>query len=500
MNYIGQDTLGHGLDERYPATERTCVGEPVTLGTQDPASEPEFLGVFQTGGGGTDRSCAARTTSPTALTPTPSGFRGRGWTPREQKGGPHLRPFGDSRERTLPPRGSVDSDPNRRETMKTRVLVANCVLVVVMAGLAGAAFGQPQPVPLKAVRELDQASYVDLARQWRQFMDAHGETGDGLVNLGLAYEYGGEGDAAMQAARRAVEIESENPRALAYFGKLLSILDDDQAAALAALQKCRRLAPDYGFGLTMLAIVEMKLGQLSEAQGVFKTIFDRHTLSRPLQDYGYNMLTGLPQGAVLVTGGDSETFAALAIQAGMGFRTDVAVLNISLLNVPAYATAVFKQYPKIKPDYNLATHELRMTSSGPTRLDAALIKKIVQEQKAPVYFSASVPRERYSYVPETTTEGLNLRAASSGLSADEAASLILEKYRLDSATDWTEPWSLAPGEAKLMSNYAVAMVKTAEEMGISTSSRQRLLERAGVIAKFHDLASISSHVAELRGK
>lgn len=384
--------------------------------------------------------------------------------------------------------------------MNSRVLWANCVLVIVVSCAAGVALGQPQPVPLKAVRELDQASYVELVRQWRQFMDAHGETGDGLANLGLAYEYSGESDAAMQAARRAVKIDPENPQALAYLGKLVSIFDDDQAAALTVLQKSRRLAPDYAFGLTMLAIVQMKLGELTEAQEVFKTIFDRHTISRPLQDYGYNMLTGLPQGAVLVTGGDSETFAALAIQAGMGFRTDVAVMNISLLNIPAYATAVFKQYPKIKPDYNIATHELRMTSNGPTRLDAALIKKIVQEQKAPVYYSASVPRDGYSYVPETTIEGLNLRAASSGMSADETASLILEKYRLDSATDWTEPWSLAPGEVKLMSNYAVAMVKTAEGKGITASTRQRLLERAGAIAKFHDLAWIASRVAELRGK
>lgn len=384
--------------------------------------------------------------------------------------------------------------------MKTRVFWASCVLVFVVACAVGTACAQAQPVPLKAVRELDQASYVELARQWRQFMDAHGETGDGLVNLGLAYEYSGESDAAMQAARRAVKIDPENPQALAYLGKLLSIFDDDQVAALAALRKCRRLAPDYGFGLTMLAIVEMKLGELTEAQDVFKTIFDRHTISRPLQDYGYNMLTGLPPGAVLVTGGDSETFAALAIQAGMGFRTDVAVLNISLLNVPAYATAVFRRFPKIKPDYNIATHEVRMTSNGPTRLDAALIKKIVEEQKAPVYYSASVARDRYSYVPETTIEGLNLRVASRGLSADDAANLLLEKYRIDSATDWTEAWSLAPGEVKLMSNYAVAMVKTAEYKGISASTRQRLLARAGAIAKFHDLASIASRVAELRGK
>ncbi len=384
--------------------------------------------------------------------------------------------------------------------MKARLIWKHCILVFVASCAAAASFAQPQPVPPKAARELDQASYVELFKQWRQYMETHGETAVGLVNLGMAYEYSGERDAALEAARRAVKLEPESPQALAYLGKLLSVIEDDQPAALAHLLECRRLAPDDGFGLTMLATVQLKLGELAQAQATFKTVFDRHVISRPLQDYAYNMLVGLPQGAVLVTAGDSDTYAVLSIQSGLGLRQDVAVLNISLLNVPAYATAVFAKFPGIRPDYDIANHKLVMAGNGPTYLDAALLAKIIQEQKAPVYYSVSVERNRYGYVPQVVNEGLCVRAGSKGMSADEVAVLMLEKYRLDSATDWTEPKALAPNEVRFMSNYAVAMLMTAEKDGVSPRLRERLLERAAAVAGFHELTAIADRIAELRGR
>lgn len=380
----------------------------------------------------------------------------------------------------------------------TKTFLTHCALAAALLVAAGNAAAQPQPVPPKAARELDQASYVELFKQWRAYMDTHGETAVGLVNLGMAYEYSGEREAALQAARRAVNLEAESPQALAYLGKLLSIIEDDQEAALASLLECRRLAPDYGFGLTMLATVQLKLGQLAQAQATFKTVFDRNVISRPLQDYGYNLLVGLPQGAVLVTAGDSDTYAVLSLQAGLGFRQDVAVLNISLLNVPAYATAVFGRYPAIRPDYDIAKHVLALTSDGPTSLDAALLKTIIRERKAPVYYSVAVDRDRYGYVDKVVNEGLVVRAAPKGLGAGEVAELMLEKYRLDSATDWTQPKALAPNEVRFMGNYAVAMLMTAQKEGVAGRLRERLFERAAAIADFHELTAMASRIAELR--
>jgi tetratricopeptide (TPR) repeat protein len=380
-----------------------------------------------------------------------------------------------------------------------------CLITVLLCSLAGTpADGQtvvqPPPVPRLVERTLDHASYVELARQWKAYIEKHGETADALVNLGMAYEYSEEHEAAIVAARRAVALEPDDPRALALLGKLNSIYEVDEDEALKLLKRCREVAPDYEHGLTTLAAVHLRRGDLPQAEEVFRTIFDQRIISRPLQDYAYNMLVGLPEGAVLISAGDNDTFPALALQAGMNFRRDVVVLNQSLLNLPAYVEAQFKRHASIRPDYNIGAHKVMIVNGHPTWLSHALIAKMIEEKKAPVYLTMSTAGLEQGYRPEVYIEGMNLRASGKGLPPDESAQLFFTAYRLDSATDWTEPWSLAPNEAKLMSNYVSAMVKLAEEKGVGGETRARLLEKAAAIAEFHELDRMSEHIRALSRK
>jgi len=358
----------------------------------------------------------------------------------------------------------------------------------------------PPPVPRLTDRSLDKASYVELAKQWKEYIDERGETADALVNLGMAYDYSDEHDAAVVAARRAVELGPDNPKALAFLGKMLATYVGDRAAALEVLEHCREVAPEYGYGLTMLATTHLFRGELSEAQEVFKTIFDQRIISRPLQDYAYNMLVGLPEGSVLITSGDNDTFPPLALQAGMDLRTDVVVLNRSLLNVPEYAKAEFERHPEIASDYDIDAHEVKMVDGVPTLLSKALVRAMVEEHKAPIYLTASAGGDYHGYHPEVHVEGINLRTAEKGLSREESARLFLDTYRLDSATDWSVPWSLAPNEARLISNYVAAMIKLAGEKGIKSETRGRLLEEASRIAEFHEMDRMLAVIEKMQKK
>lgn len=385
-------------------------------------------------------------------------------------------------------------------TIRSRVSAAAWALAVLCA--AGPALSQAPPeVPRAVDRSLDKTSYVELAKQWKEYIDEHGETADALVNLGMAYDYSEEHDAAVTAARRAVELGPDNPKALAFLGKMLATYVGDRAAALEVLEHCRKVAPGYGYGLTMLATTHLFRGELSEADEVFKTVFDQRIISRPLQDYAYNTLVGLPEGAVLITSGDNDTFPTLALQAGMDFRTDVVVLNRALMNVPEYAKAEFERHPEIAPDYDIDAHEVKMVDGQPTLLSNALSRAIVAEHKAPVYFTASAGGMTYhGYKLEVQVEGVNLRAAGKGLSVEESARLFLDTYRLDSATDWSVPWSLAPNEAMLLTNYVAAMITLAEEKGIKEATRDPLLEEASRIAKFHEMDRMSMIIEKLQKK
>lgn len=360
---------------------------------------------------------------------------------------------------------------------------ALCACLITIIGMATSALSQPPTVPRLVDRQLDEASYVELAKQWKDYISKHGESAHALVNLGRAYDYSGEIDAAVIAAKRAVELDPDYPEALAFYAMLMASYIGDVEGSLDLLERCRQVAPDYGYGLTNLATTYMRLGDLAKSDEVFKTIFKERTISQPLQDYAYNMLVGLPEGAILLTHGDSDTFSPLALQAGMDFRNDVALINMSMLNVAKYREAMFKRYPSIRPkkkvpkEYSRPPHQI-------------VIKYFLDEQKVPIFFTAT----NFEYVgssPKVFIEGFNQRAMKRGLTTEESARLILETYRMDSATDWNFAWSLQPSVSEMMLNYVSAMIKLSEYEDISKDTRTKLLEKSLEISKFHDFTRLT---------
>jgi hypothetical protein len=337
---------------------------------------------------------------------------------------------------------------------------------------------------------LDQTAYVELARQWKEYIAERGESAVALVNLGTAYWYSGQKEAALIAGRRAVEIDPDNPEALAYLGSLLSTYGDDAKAATKLLERCIEIAPDHKFGLFTLAAIYMKGGELAKSDKVLKTAFDQRIIAAPLQDFAYNLLVGLPPRAVLVTNGDNDTFPCLALQTGMDFRKDVAVINRHLLAVPAYAEAVFVRYPSTRPRGKIATDKGQSPS-------ATLLKKMVDEGKTAVYFASTVPIDDLGFAPELTLEGLSFRSSKKGLTAEESARLVLDTYRLDSATDWSFAWDLVPTVSLLMRNYVGCMCNLAQLDGVSSETKRRLLDKASEIATFHEMDEMTRYIRQL---
>jgi len=366
-----------------------------------------------------------------------------------------------------------------------------CVALVLVISLPINA--QPQDVPRLSERPLDKASYVQLAKEWKDYIEKNGETSDALVNLGMAYDYSGEEEAALLAAKRAYKLDSDNPRALEFLAKMLAVYRGDEDRAIELLKHCREVAPDYKYGLIMLAAVYLRRGELKNADDVLKTIFEQRVICQPLQDYAYNMLVGLPEGAILITNGDNDTFPPLALQVGMNFRRDVAVINRNLLNLKAYAEAIFKRYPSIKPLGVLKPEKGQILSN-------TIIERLARDHRDKLYIAASVDLNwgrkgiKLELPFQLAVEGMNRCSPDNYLSAEESAHLFLYRYRLDSATDWNFAWDLTPGVSNMMQNYVVCMIKTAEQDDILPDTKRRLLDLALEIARFHNMSNAEQKI------
>jgi hypothetical protein len=202
------------------------------------------------------------------------------------------------------------------------------------------------------------------------------------------------------------------------------------------------------------------------------------------------MLVGLPEGAVLITNGDNDTFPPLTLQAGMAMRPDVAVVNRHLLNLEDFTDALFEQYPSIKP-------QGEFQPDGDLSMSNTLLKRMIEDPDIKVYFAPSVATHQLGFEPELTVEGINLRSTKDGLSAEESARLFLDTYRLDSATDWTIAWDLTPSLGRMMINSVTGMVRIAMNDELSAATKRELIDKAMEIAEFHDMTRLINILGKL---
>lgn len=173
-------------------------------------------------------------------------------------------------------------------------------------------------------------------------------------------------------------------------------------------------------------------------------------------EYAYNILAGLDEDAIIFTNGDNDTFPIWYLQAVEKFRTDVTVVNLSLVNLNWYVKQLKKADPPL--DISFSDKEIddlrhrRLVDPETGQETILMIKDFVvhniittnyKRERRPVFFAVTIPSTNMiRYFANLQMEGMAYRlldtASSNGdpvTAPEKVLENMLGRYRLGALMD-----------------------------------------------------------------
>lgn len=111
---------------------------------------------------------------------------------------------------------------------------------------------------------------------------------------------------------------------------------------LPYLKKAQELGPDRPEHIDYSIVLSEMEGKPEQRDLYCKKKYETGQISTGMTYYNYNVLMGLAPNAILLTGGDNDTYPVWYLQA-KGIRKDITVIHVHLLQLEEYQETVFKR-------------------------------------------------------------------------------------------------------------------------------------------------------------
>ncbi len=195
---------------------------------------------------------------------------------------------------------------------------------------------RPEKIVSKRNVVYEPETYARLAEMWKTYYDAY-PSEDAYANWMYALRYA-ESPGYEAKLREGLSEYPANPT-IQYLAGLIGHGASSNDEGLRHLERAAELDPTFTDAWFGLVTEYMGRNESKKTHEALRHLLESGAIRDEIMDYSYNMMALMDENSILVTNGDNDTYPGWILTGVLGYRTDVTVVNRSLLNTdwyPAY--------------------------------------------------------------------------------------------------------------------------------------------------------------------